>query len=66
MESNYNSSLQVNYEDMTKLLFYDSFKYEKSQYNVEEIFFTKPVFLNQIRILKSDSVPHTKLKLVHR
>lgn len=53
-------------EDNTKLIFYDCYKYDKSQFNVEEIFFAKPVHLHQIRILKADSVPHTKFKLVKR
>lgn len=50
-------------EDTSKLLFYDSFKYDKPQYNIEEIFFLKPVYLHQIRILKADSIPHSKLHL---
>ena len=32
------STNSLNYEDNTKLLFYDNYKYEKTQYNVEEIF----------------------------
>jgi len=53
-------------EDNTKLLFYDNFKYEKSQFNVEEIFFGSPVLLQQIRILKTDSNPHPKIKSMQR
>lgn len=53
-------------EDNTKLLFFDNFKYEKNQYNVEEIFFGKAVSLQQIRILKIDSNPHPKIKSMQR
>ena len=54
------------FEDNTKLLFYDNFKYERSQFNVEEIFFGKPVLLQQIRILKPESNPHPKIKSMQR
>lgn len=53
-------------EDSTKLLFYESFQYNKCQYNIEEIFFSKPVYLHQIRILKANSSPHNKVKLGNR
>ena len=49
-------------EDNIVLLFFDNFEYPKVQYNVEEIFFNKAIVLQQIRILKQDSNPHTKLK----
>ena len=49
-------------EDNTVLLFFDNFEYQKVQYNIEEIFFNKAIILHQIRILKQDSNPHTKLK----
>ena len=49
-------------ETETKLLFFEHFSYPQSQYNVEEIFFSKAILLHQIRILKSDSNPHTKIK----
>lgn len=52
----------LNTEDNTRLLFYENYKNEKNQYNIEEIFFSKPIFLQQIRILKADSNPHTKIK----
>lgn len=64
MESN-NKKL-ISLEDNTKLLFYESFQYGKCQYNIEEIFFSKPVYLHQIRILKANSTPHTKVKLGNR
>lgn len=55
--------VQSNYtEESSKLLFYDNFKYEKPQYNIEEIFICKPIILHQIRILKSESNPHPKIK----
>jgi hypothetical protein len=60
------STNSLNYEDNTKLLFYDNYKYEKTQYNVEEIFFGKAILLQQIRILRSDSNPHPKIKSVQR
>lgn len=53
-------------EDNTKLLFYDSYKYDKASYNVEEIFFGKPVILHQIRIIKAESNPHPKIKGMQR
>ena len=49
-------------EDQTKLLFFENFSQPKPQYTIEEIFFSKAVLLHQIRILKSDSNPHTKIK----
>lgn len=58
----YKNSSSVNLEDNTKLLFFENFKLEKSQYNIEEIFFQKPVLLQQIRILKVESNPHPKIK----
>jgi len=60
------STNSINYEDNTKLLFFDNYKYEKTQYNVEEIFFGKAILLQQIRILKADSNPHPKIKSVQR
>jgi len=60
------STNSLNCEDNTKLLFYDNYKYEKTQYNVEEIFFGKSILLQQIRILRSDSNPHPKIKSVQR
>jgi hypothetical protein len=62
MELFKNSSSMNNNDENTKLVFFDNFKYEKTQYNVEEIFFQKPIILQQIRILKSDSNPHPKIK----
>jgi len=56
------NSSSLNTEDNTKLLFFENFKLDKSQYNIEEIFFQKPVLLQQIRILKSESNPHPKIK----
>lgn len=53
-------------EENTKLLFFESYKNEKNQYNVEEIFFGKPILLHQIRILKTDSNPHQKIKATPR
>ena len=58
----YRNSNSLNYEDNTKLLFFENYKNDKSQYNIEEIFFKKPVILQQIRILKPDSNPHPKIK----
>ena len=49
-------------ENETKLLFLETFSYPQSQYNIEEIFFSKAISLHQIRILKTDSNPHTKIK----
>ena len=46
----------------TTLVFFDNFIYQTVQYSVEEIFFNNPITLQQIRILKPDSNPHTKLK----
>jgi hypothetical protein len=60
------STNSTNYEDNTKLLFFDNYKYEKTQYNVEEIFFGKAILLQQIRILRADSNPHPKIKSVQR
>jgi hypothetical protein len=60
------STNSINYEDNTKLLFYENYKYEKTQYNVEEIFFGKAILLQQIRILRADSNPHPKIKSVQR
>ncbi len=62
MELYKNSSSMNNNDENTKLVFFDNFKYEKNQYNVEEIFFQKPIILQQIRLLKSDSNPHPKIK----
>lgn len=56
------NSSSINLEDNTKLVFFENFKMEKSQYNIEEIFFQKPVLLQQVRILKSESNPHPKIK----
>ena len=53
-------------EDNTKLLFYDNIKHDKSQFNIEEIFFGMPVLLQQIRILKTNSNPHPKIKSMQR
>ena len=58
----FKSSSSINNEDNTKLVFFENFKHEKSQYNVEEIFFQKPIILQQIRILKVESNPHPKIK----
>jgi hypothetical protein len=56
----------TNMEDNTKLLFFDNYKYDKSQYNIEEIFFGKAILLQQIRILKADANPHPKIKSMQR
>jgi hypothetical protein len=56
----------ANLEENTRLLFFESFKNEKNQYNVEEIFFGKAILLQQIRILKPDSNPHPKIKSMQR
>ncbi len=56
----------TNMEENTKLLFFDNYKYDKSQYNVEEIFFGKAILLQQIRILKADTNPHPKIKSMQR
>lgn len=56
----------TNMEDNTKLLFFDNYKYDKSQYNVEEIFFGKAILLQQVRILKADANPHPKIKSMQR
>lgn len=58
----FKSSSTLNNEDNTKLLFFENYKNEKSQYNIEEIFFQKPIMLQQIRILKAESNPHPKIK----
>jgi hypothetical protein len=60
------STTSTNVDDNTRLLFFENYKNEKSQYNVEEIFFGKAVLLQQIRILKTDSNPHTKIKSMQR
>ncbi len=60
------STLSQAAEENTKLLFFESYKNERSMYNVEEIFFGKAVHLHQIRILKSDSNPHPKIKSIQR
>lgn len=60
------SSASISGEDNTRLLFYENYKNEKNQYNVEEIFFGKAILLQQIRILKSESNPHPKIKSVQR
>lgn len=49
-------------KDKSKLVFYDSFKYSKSQFGTEEIFFAKPIYINQIRIVKTNSIIHNNLK----
>jgi hypothetical protein len=53
-------------EENTKLLFFENYKNDKSQYTVEEIFFSKAINLQQIRILKTDSNPHPKIKSTQR
>jgi hypothetical protein len=53
-------------EENTKLLFFENFKNDKSQYTVEEIFFSRAISLHQIRILKTDSNPHPKIKSTQR
>jgi hypothetical protein len=53
-------------EENTKLLFFENYKNEKNQYTVEEIFFSKAIILQQIRILKTDSNPHPKIKSTQR
>lgn len=53
-------------EDNTKLLFFENYKNDKNQYTVEEIFFSKAIILQQIRILKTDSNPHPKIKSTQR
>ena len=60
------STISQSGEDNTKLLFFESYKNERSLYNVEEIFFGKAVHLHQIRILKPDSNPHPKIKSIQR
>ncbi len=60
------STNSTNFEENTKLLFYENYKYEKTQFNVEEIFFGKAILLQQIRILRADSNPHPKIKSVQR
>jgi hypothetical protein len=59
------STKEIN-EENTKLLFFDNFKNDKTQYSVEEIFFSRAVCLQQIRILKTDSNPHPKIKSAQR
>ncbi len=56
------NSTSLNMEDNTKIVFFENFKHDKSQYNIEEIFFQKPIILQQIRILKAESNPHPKIK----
>jgi hypothetical protein len=48
-----NSSLSASgiNEENTRLLFFENYKNEKNQYNIEEIFFGKAILLQQIRIL---------------
>jgi hypothetical protein len=53
-------------EENTKLLFFENYKNDKNQYTVEEIFFSKAIILQQIRILKTDSNPHPKIKSTQR
>lgn len=53
-------------EENTKLLFFEHFISPKLQYNIEEIFFSKAIMLQQIRILKTDSNPHMKIKSMQR
>ena len=60
------SSSSVSAEDNTKLLFFENYKNEKNQYNIEEVFFGKAILLQQIRILKVDSNPHPKIKSMQR
>ena len=60
------STLSTSAEDNTRLLFFENYKNEKNQYNVEEIFFGKAILLHQIRILKADSNPHPKIKSMQR
>ncbi len=56
----------TNLEDNTKLLFFENYQNEKNQYNVEEIFFGRAILLQQIRIVKTDSNPHPKIKSMQR
>jgi hypothetical protein len=53
-------------EENTKLLFFENYKNDRNQYTVEEIFFSKAIILQQIRILKTDSNPHPKIKSAQR
>jgi hypothetical protein len=62
MKTNMSSMIEEN----TRLLFFENYKYDKTQYNVEEIFFSKPISLQQIRILKPESNPHPKIKSMNR
>ncbi len=55
-----------NMEDNTKLQFLGNYKYDKSQYNVEEIFLGKAILLQKVRILKADANPHPKTKSMQR
>ena len=45
----------------SKLIFFDNFSYDKAKFSTEEIFFGKPVYLHQIRIVKAESNPHPKV-----
>ncbi len=53
-------------EENTRLLFFENYKNDKNQYTIEEIFFSKAIILQQIRILKTDSNPHPKIKSTQR
>ena len=59
-------NMSASVEDNTKLLFFENYKNEKNQYNVEEIFFGKAILLQQIRILKAEANPHPKIKSMQR
>jgi hypothetical protein len=53
-------------EENTRLIFYENFKNDRTQYTVEEIFFSRAINLHQIRILRTDSNPHPKIKSTQR
>ncbi|MCQ2821510.1 MAG: hypothetical protein MJ252_29990, partial [archaeon] len=55
-------NMQIEESPQTTLLYFDTISSQKSQYNVEEIFFNKAVRLQQIRLLKTDSNPHPQIK----
>ena len=56
------SKVLLKKENPTKLLFIDNLESNKPSYNVVEVFFSKVVNIQQIRILKQDSNPHAKYK----
>ncbi len=53
-------------ENETTLLFLDTLLHGTASFNSDEIFFTQPVSIELVRVVKCDSNPHSNLKHLQR